>query len=79
MGFKQAVCDVLEPYHLDDEAQANLRGYYDVEPNLGLQGVDRPTAMKTLIYLKADNRFREVIGRFGSSHSPSECRRFDLY
>jgi hypothetical protein len=75
----EAVCDVLDQYSVGDVEQGKVRGFYDIEPSLNARGVDRPTAMIAITYLKADNRFTEIIEKFNSMHSPVECKRFDIY
>ncbi len=70
--------DVLEPIWADEEKLKNFRGFYDIERELEQRGVHRSDAIAILRYLKANHQFTDVIEKMDSSHSPSECRRFEL-
>lgn len=74
----KAVMDILEPIWIDKDKLSKFKGFYDIERELQRNGVDRPTAISILKYLKANHQFQEVIDKMDSSDSPSECRRFDL-
>lgn len=70
--------DVLDKYHNDENELKNLQGYYDIEDDLNEVGISRWEAITMLSYLKAGNRYEEVINKFNSSSSPVECKNFDL-
>lgn len=74
----KAVMDVIEPIWADQEKLKNFRGFYDIEEELRQHGVDRSDAIAILRYLKANHQFTDVIEKMDSSHSPTECRRFEL-
>lgn len=75
----KVVTDVLEQIWQDPQKLEKFTGFYDIEQNLSQQGVSRVDAMKILTYLKAGDRFSEVINKMDSSNSPGECRTFELY
>ncbi|AYV67098.1 hypothetical protein C2I06_09540 [Niallia circulans] len=72
------VGDILNEYFLDDEKLKNLEGYYDIEPELDRQGISRAQAIQILTYYKANGQFGNVIEKFNSQHSPTECKRFEI-
>ncbi|MDR3480341.1 MAG: hypothetical protein P4L91_06460 [Burkholderiaceae bacterium] len=72
------VMDVLDPIWQDPTQLAAFKGFYDIERELEDGGVDRPTAITVLTYLNAKGQFTEVIAKMDTSHSPSECRTFEL-
>lgn len=72
------VISVLVPIYEDTTKTANFRGFYDIEDALNSQGVDRGDAIIILTYLKAKNKFTSIIEKMDSSHSPSECRTFEI-
>lgn len=74
----QAVMDTLDPIWTDPKKLADFRGFYDIERDLEKLGVDRSDAISILTYLKANHQFTEIIDKMDSSHSPSECRRFEI-
>lgn len=74
----KAVMDVLESIWSDRERLNSFRGFYDIERELQQHGVDRGDAITILTYLKANRQFTEVIEKMDSSHSPIECRSFEL-
>lgn len=74
----QAVMDTLDPIWTDKKKLAEFRGFYDIERDLERLGVDRSDAISILTYLKANHQFTEIIDKMDSSHSPSECRRFEI-
>lgn len=73
-----AVADVLEPIFQDSEKLEAFKGYYDIEPELKARGITRTEAIQILTYMWADHKFTTVIAKMDSSHSPAECRTFDL-
>lgn len=74
----KAVMDVLEPIWADADKLKSFKGFYDIERELEQRGVDRSDAIAILRYLKANHQFTDVIEKMDSSHSPTECRRFEL-
>ena len=73
-----AVADVLEEYYRDDEKMKKFTGYYTIEGELSRRGVSRSEAMVILTEMKANRRFVELIAKMDSSHSPGECRTFEI-
>ena len=73
-----AMADVLEPILQEPEKLEAFKGYYDIEPELEARGITRTEAMQILRYMWADHKFTTVIAKMDSSHSPAECRTFDL-
>jgi len=74
----QCVMDILEPIWSDQDKLLNFKGYYDIEPELKNNDVSRGAAIRILKYLKANNQFTEIIDKMDTSHSPTECRRFEI-
>ncbi|MEN8131689.1 MAG: hypothetical protein ABFS45_16175 [Pseudomonadota bacterium] len=74
----KAVMDVLDPIWADRERLEKFKGFYDIERKLSAKGVDRGDAIAILTYLKANGQFTEIIDKMDSSHSPTECRTFEL-
>jgi hypothetical protein len=73
-----AVGDILNEYFIDNEKLENLKGYYDIEPELERRGISRWKAIQILTLYKASRRFENVIEKFNSHFSPSECKRFEI-
>ena len=67
---------ILQPY-FDDPAKP-FEGYYQIERELEEAGIDRGTAHVIFTYFKADGAYEDVIAKMDTSHSPSECRTFNL-
>ena len=74
----KSVMDVLEPIWIDDKKKKAFKGFYDIEKDLQERGVDRSDAIRILTYLNANHQFTDLIAKMDSSHSPTECRRFEL-
>ena len=71
--------EVLSEIFYDEEKVSQFQGFYDIERELQSRGVTRVDAIKILKFLKADDRFTELIEKMDSSRSPAECRTFELY
>lgn len=69
--------DVLAVYFKDEAKLQALKGFYDIEHDLAKLGIDRSKAIQIFTYFKLDNSFTDVIEKFDSSGSPTECRRFE--
>lgn len=74
----QTVMDILDPIWSDKSKLDEFKGFYDIERELQLNGVDRPEAYRILKYLKANGQYSTVIDKMDSSGSPVECRTFEL-
>ncbi|MFF2531203.1 hypothetical protein ACFVS2_20085 [Brevibacillus sp. NPDC058079] len=72
------MANILNPYHLDRVRFEAFRGYYDIEDEIENMGIGRSKAERILTYFNSNGQFREIIQRMDSSHSPTECRRFDV-
>lgn len=70
--------DILDPIWSDKSKLDDFGGFYDIERELQLNGVDRPEAYRILKYLKANGQYSTVIDKMDSSGSPVECRTFEL-
>lgn len=70
-----AVDEVLDEYFNGDK---ELSGFYDIEHTLSANGVSRSDAIRIFKYLKADNRYGDLMEKMDSGHSPMECRNLDL-
>ncbi|PIC67276.1 hypothetical protein CSV71_05835 [Sporosarcina sp. P21c] len=77
-GKEDAAIEVLNEYFTDNKMLSELKGYYDIEDKLEECGIDRSDAIRIFTLLKAEGRFERVIEKMDSSHSPSECRTFDI-
>jgi hypothetical protein len=73
------VVRVLNAIDIDPQKKAAFKGFYDIEHELVQGGVDRGTALQVLTYLKADDRFTDLIARMDSSSSPVEARNLNMY
>lgn len=73
-----AVEDVLATIWEDEEKLSKFKGYYDIERDLKRHGVSRGEAIVILKYLKESRRFTDLIDRMDTSHSPAECRTFEI-
>ena len=69
-----AVVEVLTAWQNDPEKHAAFKGYYDIQKDLADRGVDRMAAIVILRYLRASNRFEDLIARMDSTDSPGELR-----
>ena len=74
-----AVVEVLAPIWEDEEKLKAFSGYYDIERALTERNVSRSQAIVILKYLKASDRFNDVIDKMDSTHSPTECRKFEIW
>ena len=74
-----ALIEVIDPIFRDRERLDAFRGYYSIEHHLNNAGIDRATAIRLFTYLKAEDRFVELIEKMDSDHSPIECRRFEVH
>lgn len=74
-----AVRNVLNTYDRSKEKLESLSGFYQVEDELSQKGVGRGEAIRILTFLQASHRFTNVIAKFDSQHSPTECRTFELH
>jgi hypothetical protein len=74
----RAVVNVLNEYHKDQSKFNALSGYYDIEDTLDELEISRSKAITILTYLYANRRFTDVIDKFDSQNSPTECRTFEL-
>lgn len=72
------VGDILNEYFIDEEKLSNLSGYYDIEPKLNSYGIPRWKAIQIITFFKAIGQFEDVIEKFNSSASPTECKRFEI-
>lgn len=70
-----AVRDALDgPFHSDKKFEA-FKGYYDIEDDLKVKGVDRSDAIKILRYLAAGGDYTTVIEKISNSqHTPIELK-----
>ena len=74
----KAVIDILLAVWQDKNRLNHFKGYYDLEADLQRRNISREQAIKIFTYLKANHQFVDLIERMNSSHSPSECKTFDL-
>ena len=74
----KAVTDILLVVWQDKNRLNHFKGYYDLEADLQRRNISREQAIKIFTYLKANHQFVDLIERMNSSHSPSECKNFDL-
>jgi hypothetical protein len=72
------VAEVLDEIFLSPEKLDAFKGYYDIEGKLQERGVDRMTALTAMKYFYANRQFVEVISKMNSSHSPVECKTFEI-
>lgn len=70
--------NILSKYFDDPEKEASFKGFYDIETALKEGGVSRGEACVILRWLKANERFTNIIQKMDSPHSPTECRNFNL-
>ena len=70
-----AVCNVLEPYR---KGEKELTGFYDIEATLDRQGVDRGDFIRIASRLFGLDEYGELVKKFDTRNSPSECRTFFL-
>ena len=68
-----AVCKVLEPYR---KGEKELTGFYDIEATLDRNGVDRGRFITIAERLFGLDEYEELVKKFDTRNSPSECRRF---
>lgn len=73
-----AVGEVLDVIYRDQGKLEKFRGFYDIEDDLKARGIDRSKAIRILTKMKAEGAFSGMIHKMDSSHSPSECRRFEI-
>jgi hypothetical protein len=78
MEHINAVASVLDPIFHDADRLERFRGFYDIERDLELVGIDRSLAIKVLRYFHADGRYKSLIAKMDSTGSPVECRTFEL-
>jgi len=74
----KAVTDILLVVWQDKNRLNHFKGYYDLEADLQRRNISREQAIKIFTYLKANHQFVDLIERMNGSHSPSECKNFDL-
>lgn len=72
------VVEILKPYWEDQGKFDAFQGYYDIEPQFKVAGIDRSKAISILTYLNANGQFTELIDKMDSQQSPTECRKFEL-
>lgn len=75
-GLVKKAADILQPY-LDDPARP-LSGYYQIEKELEVAGIDRGRAIVIFTYFKAAGFYPGVLEKLNSAESPIECKTFDL-
>ncbi len=73
----ESVTNVLEIWS-DPQKLNSFSGFYDIEKELMRLDVSRSDAIRILKYLKASDRFTDVIDKMNSSNSPGECKRFEV-
>ena len=66
--------EYAEPHKL-----AKLTGFNDIEQRLVSLGVDRLDAIRIFTYLTASGMYLDVLKKFDSINSPSECRTFNPF
>ncbi len=74
----EAVSKILNRYYSDKEMLAELTGYYDIENELSSHGIGRGEALVIFTYFYKNRQFVDVIEKFNSDNSPSECREFNI-
>lgn len=75
--LKQAA-DILNRYWKDPADLEKVTGYYDLEDDFDAVGLDRGKMIKILTYFNSNRQFTDIIAKFDSSNSPTECRTFYL-
>lgn len=60
-----------------DNKLDDFKGYYDIEREMGLAGIDRGKAISLFTYFKKKNLYYELIEKLDSESSPQELRKFD--
>ncbi|MGC4378270.1 hypothetical protein WD019_15280 [Fictibacillus sp. Mic-4] len=75
----RAAADILNKYWKDPADLKEVTGYYDLEDEFEAAGLDRGKMIKILTYFNSNRQFTELISKFDSSNSPTECRTFELY
>ena len=68
----------LDEIYRDKAKMAKFEGFYDIERELQGMGIDRGKAIVLLTYLHNSGRFCELTEKMNSSHSPTECKDFEL-
>ena len=71
--------EVLTEIFDDNEKLEQFKGFYDIENELQSREITRVDALKILKFLKADDRYTDLIDKMDSTGSPTECRTFELY
>lgn len=75
---EEVVVNILNEYFINPEKLETFEGYYDIEPRLEQNGIDRSKAIRILTLLQSEGRFTNIIEKMDSSHSPGECRTFKI-
>lgn len=74
-----AAADILDKYWKDPADLDKVTGYYDLEDDFDAAGLNRGKMIRILTYFNSNNQYTDLISKFDSSNSPTECRTFELY
>lgn len=75
---EKIVANVLTPYFNNEEKLNELKGFYDIEPELEEKGISRLKALAIMKYYYAKGSFISVLNKMDTTHSPQECRTFEI-
>ncbi|HGH7178533.1 TPA: hypothetical protein ACJMKL_000673 [Bacillus luti] len=71
--------DILDKYWGNPANLEKVTGYYDLEDDFDAAGLSRGKMMKILTYFNSNRQYTDLISKFDSSNSPTECRSFEIY
>jgi hypothetical protein len=75
----RSACDILDKHWKNPDVLVKVTGYYDLESEFDNAGLDRGKMIKILTYLNSNGQYSDLISKFDSSNSPTECRTFELF
>ncbi|MFE5430263.1 hypothetical protein [Peribacillus simplex] len=73
------VYDILDKHWKNPDDLEKVTGYYDLESEFDAVGLHRGKMIKILTFINTSGQYGDLISKFDSSNSPTECRTFEAF